>query len=177
MAIIIGTAGWAIPRAAAEGFGTGGSILQRFATRFTGVEINSSFYRPHRSTTWARWAAGVPDRFRFAVKIPKVISHERRLAGCVEALDRFLSEAHELGDKLAILLLQLPPSFAYEAALVEDFVGMIRERSSAALVCEPRHPSWFEGAPDRALDRLGVARVAADPACVPAAAHPGGWRG
>ena len=78
-AIFVGTAGWSIPKADQEAFAPGGSHLVRYASRFDGVEINSSFYRPHRVVTYQRWADDVPDRFRFAVKMPKAITHEGRL--------------------------------------------------------------------------------------------------
>lgn len=177
MAIIIGTAGWSIPAKEAEHFPGGGPALARYATRFAGVEINSSFHRPHRAATWERWRDSVPTDFRFAVKIPKAISHERRLAGCTDLAARFLDEAGGLGGKLAVLLVQLPPSFAFDAAAVEPFLAGLAARTTAKIACEPRHPSWFEATADALLERLRVARVAADPAPAAAAARPGGWRG
>jgi uncharacterized protein YecE (DUF72 family) len=176
MGAIIGTAGWSIARDAADAFGEGESALARYATRFAGVEINSSFHRPHRAATWARWAESVPAAFRFAVKLPKTITHERKLAGCTDLVARFLDETSGLGPKLALLLVQLPPKLAFEAGLVEDFLADMAQRTPARLACEPRHPSWFEAPADNLLDRLGVVRVAADPAIVPAAALPGGRR-
>jgi uncharacterized protein YecE (DUF72 family) len=177
MAITIGTAGWSIGRDDAPHFDSEGSALERYAGRFNGVEINSSFYRPHRPSTWARWAQSVPDGFRFSVKIPKTVSHERRLIGCEDPVRGFLDQAAMLGDTLAILLLQLPPSLTFEPATVEDFLSFITAATPARIVCEPRHVSWFESEADQLLARLGVARVAADPARVPSAAMPGGWRG
>jgi len=177
MGSVVGTAGWTIPRDAAGAFPAEGASLERYAAVLRGAEINSSFHRPHRLSTWRRWAESVPEAFRFSVKLPKAISHQRRLAGCDEELARFLDEAGELGDKLAVLLLQLPPSFAFDAGLAEDFLAGLASRSSAAVACEPRHASWFEPEADALLARLHVARVAADPARVPAAAAPGGWNG
>ncbi|WP_155518861.1 DUF72 domain-containing protein, partial [Xanthomonas euvesicatoria] len=68
-----GCAGWSIPAADRAQFGEGASVLQRYATRFDAVEINSSFYRPHRASTYARWADSVPEDFRFSVKLPRSI--------------------------------------------------------------------------------------------------------
>jgi uncharacterized protein YecE (DUF72 family) len=177
MSIVIGTAGWSIPTNDATHFGAGSSALARYATRFDGVEINSSFHRPHRRATWERWADSVPPSFRFAVKMPKTISHGNKLAGCGHLLADFLGEVGGLGDKLAILLLQLPPKLAFDRTVAEPFLIELAAATSALLVCEPRHPSWFEPAQDELLDNLGVARAAADPAIVPSAAQPGGWRG
>jgi uncharacterized protein YecE (DUF72 family) len=175
--VFIGTAGWSIPARDAKPFGEDGTALERYARIFRGAEINSSFHRPHRAATWQRWAESVPDHFRFSVKVPKTISHERKLADCDELIGSFLGEVSALGDKLAILLVQLPPKLEFDSELVELFFAFLLPLTQAQLVCEPRHPSWFEKQPDALLERLGVARVAADPARVPLAAVPGGWRG
>ncbi|HZO95697.1 MAG TPA: DUF72 domain-containing protein [Candidatus Baltobacteraceae bacterium] len=172
----IGTAGWVLPAVVRDHFGPGASQLERYATRFSCVEINSSFYRPHRTSTYARWAATVPDDFRFALKIPKAITHERRLVDVDAPLDAFLAETAALGAKRDVLLVQLPPSFAYDAGVVTGFFTRMRGRYDGRIACEPRHASWFEDAADRALAELDVARVAADPAVVPRAAQPGGSR-
>lgn len=175
--LFIGTAGWSIPTKDAARFGAGDSALARYATRFDAVEINSSFHRPHRRTTWQRWAESVPATFHFAAKVPKTITHHNKLVGCDDLLARFLDEVGGMGSKLAVLLLQLPPKLAYDRAIAEPFLTRMVQDTPARLVCEPRHASWFESAPDALLDRLGVARVAADPAIVPAASRPGGWPG
>ncbi|HYJ30115.1 MAG TPA: DUF72 domain-containing protein [Allosphingosinicella sp.] len=173
----IGTAGWSIAAESAGAFPPEGTSLERYASVFRGVEINSSFHRPHRASTWARWAQSVPDGFRFAVKLPKTISHERRLAGCDDLVERFLEESAGLGGKLGLLLLQLPPKLGFDPELAGDFLAGLAARTPARIACEPRHPGWFEPAADALLAGLRVARVAADPALVPAAGEPGGWRG
>src|SRR5690349_12315863 len=106
----IGCAGWTVPKQHAELFPSNGSHLERYSGLFSTVEINSSFYRPHRPATYARWANAVPDHFDFTVKVPREITHERRLSNVSDALDRFLGEVMHLRDKLGALLLQLPPS-------------------------------------------------------------------
>ncbi len=177
MSIVIGTAGWSIPATAASAFPAQGTSLERYATRFAGAEINSSFHRSHRASTWQRWADSVPGGFRFSAKLPKAITHQHRLAGCGELLARFVDEVAPLGPKLAVLLVQLPPSLAFDAALVEPFLDRLAALTDRRVACEPRHPSWFEDAPDALLAARGVARVAADPARVPRAAEAGGWAG
>ncbi|MDQ0840252.1 uncharacterized protein YecE (DUF72 family) [Sphingomonas faeni] len=141
------------------------------------MEVNSSFYKSHRRSTWERWAASVPDGFRFAAKVPKEISHGRRLVNATDRLDQFLNEAGGLRGKLAILLLQLPPSFAFDPGVVAGFLDAVSDRSEAQIVCEPRHESWFSPEADALLAEHYVARVAADPAKAPGAELPGGWRG
>lgn len=173
----IGSAGWSLPRAEQSNFPAAGSHLERYASRFDAVEINSSFHRPHRPATYARWSAAVPASFRFAVKVPKTITHGLRLRQAGDLLETFLAEASGLGDKLGCLLVQLPPSLEFEPATVGGFFAELRSLSPTALTCEPRHPSWFTPEAEDLLQGLGVARVAADPARVPEAAEPGGWRG
>ena len=173
----VGTAGWAIPAAVRDRFPAEGSALRRYAARFAAVEINSSFHRPHRRSTYERWASSVPEHFRFAVKLPKTISHGRRLADCAEPLARFAEEVGGLGAKRGPLLVQLPPSFAFDAGVAAGFFDEAERRLGGPIACEPRHPDWFEAAADALLVDHRVARVAADPARAPEAAVPGGWRG
>jgi uncharacterized protein YecE (DUF72 family) len=140
------------------------------------VEINSSFHRSHKQAIWERWRDAVPTGFRFAVKMPKTITHTARLEGADDLVARFLEEASTLDDKLACILVQLPPSLSFDADVVRSFFEKLRAVTSTAVACEPRHASWFEADGDALLHELGVARVAADPARVPAAAEPGGSR-
>jgi uncharacterized protein YecE (DUF72 family) len=96
---------------------------------------------------------------------------------CDEILLKFVGEVGALGSKLAVLLVQLPPKLDFQAAPVESFFERLSSLTPARLVCEPRHPSWFEDEADERLRSLAVARIAADPALTPRAARPGGWRG
>lgn len=174
MAIRIGTAGWGIAAPYRSEFPAEGFGLERYSARFSSVEVNSSFYRSHRPSTWTRWADLVPEDFRFAVKVPRIVTHDKGLRDCAEAVARFLDEIAGLGKKLGVLLVQLPPRRAYDRQLVETFFGDLVSRTGARIACEPRHASWFEGEADRHLATLGVARVAADPARAEGADRPGG---
>lgn len=173
----VGTAGWSISRASAEGFPSDGPGLDRYASRFGITEINSSFHRPHRPSTWARWCDSTPADFRFSVKLPKRITHELKLENCSPVLDRFLAEAHMLEEKLAVLLVQLPPKLEFNVAIADQFFSNLTSGSSASIVCEPRHPSWFGAEAQAILDQHRIAHVAADPAVCTAASYPGGWSG
>lgn len=174
MTLRIGTAGWTIPKSAAGQFAGEGSHLQRYASRMNAVEINSSFYRPHRKTTYQRWAATTPDAFQFAVKVPRRITHEKRLCDCEEELEQFFDEVNGLNAKLGPLLVQLPPSLAWSEILARGFFALLRVAHDGPVVCEPRHASWFDDEPTRQLAELGIGRVAADPGVAAAAAVPGG---
>jgi uncharacterized protein YecE (DUF72 family) len=173
----LGIAGWAIRREHSHRFADVGSHLQRYATLFNAVEINSCFYRPHRRSTYERWAASVPDTFRFTVKLPKVVTHEQRLVDAEERLEQFLDETAGLGEKRGPILIQLPPSFAFDAVVIPKFLTQLRQRFDGDAVLEPRHETWFTDDVDSLLREHRIARVAADPARVPAARIPGGYQG
>lgn len=177
--IRIGCAGWSIGSMHAGLFDDGDSMLARYATRFDTVEINSCFYRPHQPKTYERWAASVPADFRFSVKLPRSITHEARLVGGEDLLARFLGETAALGHKLGGILVQLPPSLPFDAAVADAFFERLRASTGAPLACEPRHRSWFDAAVAPLWARYDVTRVAADPARVPDAARAAGqgaWR-
>src|SRR5471030_896621 len=158
----IGCAGWSIDKDAAPRFPADGSHLERYAAVLNAVEINSSFYRPHQAKTYVRWADSVPDDFRFSVKLPRTITHDRRLAGIDDLLARFAAEAGALGDKLGCVLVQLPPSLALDAA-ADDFLQRVRYSFDCGIACEARHATWFGGTATELLRRHGVTRVIADP--------------
>ena len=172
--IFIGTAGWSLPLADQGQFASEGTHLARYAQTLNAVEVNSSFYRPHAPKLYSKWAAAVPARFRFSVKMPRVITHEQRLLDCGEQLCDFLDQLQGLGARLGCILIQLPPSFEYDASLTGAFFELLRALHNGPLAVEPRHPSWFTQDADQLLASYDTARVAADPARVPAAAIPGG---
>ncbi len=176
-AVRIGCAGWALRKEQQPLFPGGGTHLERYARVFPTVEINSSFYRPHRPDTYRRWADAVPPDFRFSAKVPKEVTHTRRLRDFQDPLQRFLSEVTGLGDRLGPLLVQLPPSLAFDPGSATAFLEGFRARWEGLAALEPRHPTWFSGEAEALLRRLRVARAAADPAVVPEAARPGGWEG
>jgi len=175
--IRIGTAGWSIPRQSAHRFASSGTHLERYGRVLGCVEINSAFYRPHRPSTYARWAASVPDDFRFAVKLTRVITHDMRLQAWRGALDQFLDETAALGLKRGPILVQLPPSLAYADRMVQRFFDGLRRRHDGPVVCEPRHPTWFTRAVERVLVRYSIGRVGADPQCTADGDSPAGWPG
>lgn len=175
--LIIGTAGWSVPRAESAEFPGEGSHLQRYSRTLPGVEINSSFYRPHQPATYARWAMETPSDFQFSVKLPKTLTHTSALSPSKELLLPFLEGVAELGDRLKVLLIQLPPSLAWDRTHAAAFFRLLSKLTDVAAVCEPRHPSWFTPQADQQLRAARIGRVAVDPAPHPDAALPGGWLG
>ena len=174
--LYIGCAGWSVSRDAISEFPESGSHLERYAAVFRSVEINSSFHRPHRRTTYAKWAASVPDYFRFSVKLPKTITHAKRLSAD-ELLATFLHEVGGLGTKLGALLVQLPPSAEFDAKAAGEFLEGLRSRHTGDVFIEPRHKTWFGQVANKVLAELKIGRVGADPAMIPVAAEPGGISG
>jgi uncharacterized protein YecE (DUF72 family) len=173
----IGTAGWSLPREAQERFPGEGSHLERYARVFNAVEINSTFHRPHRASTYARWAASVPPSFRFSVKLPRAITHDQRLAAAEVLLDVFLEELEPLRAQVDCLLVQLPPSLALDMDIAARFFADLRRRFERGLAVEPRHASWFTPEADAMLAKARVTRVVADPTHAPNGGVPGGWHG
>lgn len=175
--IRIGTAGWSIPRASAVRFEAGGTHLQRYAKQMNCCEINSSFHRPHAVSTYAKWRDSTPSEFRFAVKVPRTITHELKLRDAREPLLAFLDQSSGLGAKRGPLLMQLPPSLGFDIALVDPFLRLLRSVHDGAVVCEPRHGTWFTAESDALLERYRISRVAADPPPAPGASSPSAWPG
>ena len=139
--IRVGTAGWSIPRASAPRFAAPGTHLERYARSLRCAEINSSFYRPHAATTYAKWRDSTPPDFRFAVKMPRTITHELKLQDAREPLVAFLAQTDGLAQKRGPLLVQLPPSFAFDAAIVAPFWDLVRGeyRRSGRVRAEASH--------------------------------------
>lgn len=176
-AIRIACAGWSLPRECWPRFSEAGTHLERYAGRFMAAEINSSFYRPHLPATYARWAGTVPAGFRFSVKLPKTITHEQRLRDCGGLLEDFLAQAAGLGSKLGCLLVQLPPSLAFDATSAKPFFRALRQQHAGQVALEPRHASWFTPEADAVLNEFCLARVLADPVRHAPGGAPGGWPG
>ena len=168
MPLFVGTAGWTVPRQHLplfSGLAEGAKLshLERYARRLRCVEINSSFHRPHRRTTWERWAAATPDGFRFAVKAPKAVTHTAKLVNTGGPLREFFDAVRALGEKMGPVLIQLPPKLPFDEGVAQEFFSTLRELHQGGVVLEPRHASWFCASADSLLRSFQVARVAADP--------------
>lgn len=159
----IGCAGWGLNDSIAEHFPGDGTHLERYAQVLTCVEINSSFYKPHRAETYARWRDSVPQKFRFSVKLPKAITHEARLESCETLLDDFFAAATHLGESLGCWLTQLPPSLAFDHALAAAYFAAMRERTALPIALEARHGTWFSAEAAKLLKSMSIAYVDADP--------------
>ncbi len=119
------------------------SALAKYATAFDFVEINASFYRQFRAETYAKWAEDVPESFRFSVKMHRLITHYTRLKNTT-LLDPFFESITGLGEKLAVVLVQLPPSLVFDPPVARTFFDALRARHTGPIACEPRHESWSQ---------------------------------
>ena len=162
----VGTAGWSITRAVAPRFDTAGSHLERYSRRLRCAEINSSFYRPHASKTYARWRESTPPGFRFAVKVPRTITHELKLKQTRPGFLEFLDQTCALQEKRGPILVQLPPSLQFDAEAAREFFDTVRTAHEGSVVLEPRHPTWFSADASSLLAFHRISRVVADPSPV-----------
>lgn len=176
----IGCAGWGLSSANKSFFPLAGNHLERYSAVLPCVEINTSFYRLHRPETYARWRDSVPDAFQFSVKLLRTITHYKRLQGCEADLQQFLESVGPLHSKWGCLLVQLPPSLSYVDTHARQFFTLLRELVDVDIVCEPRHPTWFQEDVLAWLAGLDIAYVEADPVVkgceVPVEARPVGAR-
>ena len=173
----VGTAGWSIPRASAFRFEAPGTHLERYARSLRCAEINSSFYRPHAAATYAKWRDSTPSDFRFAVKMPRTITHELKLQDAREPLVAFLAQTDGLAQKRGPILVQLPPSFSFDATIVTPFwISCARCTTVPSYASRGMRRGSRRRSPRSSIG-YRVSRVAADPPPVPAAVVPAGWPG
>ena len=116
-------------------------MLPYYAERFSTVEINYTFYRMPTAKLVTGWAAQVPADFRFTLKAPRRITHDRKLRDVADSLRAFLDAASELGPRLGAVLFQLPPTFKKDLAALDEFLGTMPPRVCGAF--EFRHDSWL----------------------------------
>ena len=135
-------------------------MLAFYGGRFSSVEINYTFYRMPTNRILSNWAAEVPDRFRFALKAPRRITHDQRLRSVEDTLASFCSIARTLGPKLGPLLFQLPPFLKKDVELLEVFLHELPPGLNP--VMEFRHASWLSDDTYEVLKRFGVALCVAD---------------
>lgn len=116
------------------------AMLRYYAERFTTVEINNTFYRMPAESMLARWADEVPPGFAFTLKAPRRITHEQRLQESAASVSEFVRRAAALGDKLGVLLFQLPPFLRKDVHRLRDFLAGLPSDKRYAF--EFRHASW-----------------------------------
>jgi uncharacterized protein YecE (DUF72 family) len=160
----IGTQGWSYPDWTGPFYpqGTPGSqYLSVYAKAFTTVEVDSSFYAIPPASHFLGWRERTPESFRFALKLPGELTHERRLRGGDEVLKTFCKRAELLEGRLGVVLVQLPPDFTpAERPSLESFLKRLPEGIQFAV--EFRHPDWLEEATYESLRAAGVAHAVSE---------------
>jgi uncharacterized protein YecE (DUF72 family) len=116
--------------------------LRHYSSRLLSVEINNTFYQMPKVALLEGWRDAVTDNFRFALKVPRRITHSQQLRESKDSLDYFLTAASALGEKLGPVLFQLPPFLRKDAPRLADFLALLPPTLLAAF--EFRHPSWFD---------------------------------
>jgi uncharacterized protein YecE (DUF72 family) len=163
MRTLVGTSGWSYkewkgsfypPKLPQD------EMLGFYASRFSTVEVNNSFYRIPSEKVLVGWAEQVPPDFRFVLKASRRITHNSRLADQDGSLEYFLRAVNPLGERLGPTLFQLPPTFQKDAVRLRDFLARLPKRWLAAV--EFRHASWFDDEVYELLRSHDVALVAVD---------------
>jgi uncharacterized protein YecE (DUF72 family) len=166
MTIHVGTSGWSYDHWANVLYPDGTTPADRlglYTQCFETVELNASFYHWPRAATFAAWKTRLPQGFRFSVKAPRGLTHAKRLYAPEQWVQRIAASWHELGDKRAVLLVQLAPDHARDDARLDYFLGLLPSWIHVAV--ELRHPSWNDEEVFAMLERRDVAY------CVMSGAH------
>lgn len=140
--------------------------LEFYATRFSTVELNVTFYRLPQEETFRGWNERTPETFRFAIKGSRFITHVKRLKDVQDPLRLFLKRARLLREKLAVVLWQLPPSMRVDLKRLERFLMWLGSYKRIRHVLEIRHPSWLIPETLRLLQQAEAALCQTDwPSC------------
>ena len=163
--ILVGTSGYNYPEWKGSFYPAdlpAAKMLPYYASKFPTVEINYTFYRMPTPKLIAGWRAQVPPEFRFTLKAPKRITHDKRLrpAEVTESVNGFITAASELGPQMAALLFQLPPNFKKDVGLLKEFLALLPPKTTAAF--EFRNASWLEDDVFEALRARNIALCFAD---------------
>jgi uncharacterized protein YecE (DUF72 family) len=163
MRTLVGTSGWSYKEWKGSFYPAKlpqDEMLGFYASRFSTVEVNNSFYRIPSEKVLVSWAEQVPPDFRFVLKASRRITHNSRLADEDGSLEYFLRAVNPLGERLGTTLFQLPPTFKKDAVRLRDFLARLPKRWMAAL--EFRHASWFDDEVYDLLRSHDAALVAVD---------------
>ncbi|SNS76904.1 Uncharacterized conserved protein YecE, DUF72 family [Geodermatophilus pulveris] len=163
MAVVIGTSGWQYrdwrgrfypPRLPQRLW------LEHHAAHFATVESNNAFYRLPERATFEAWRARTPPDVRWAVKASRFLTHVKRLRDPEEPVARLVDRVAGLGDRLAAVLLQLPPTLRADPVLLRDCLQQFPAGTRVAV--EPRHDSWWTDEVRAVLERHEAALCWAD---------------
>lgn len=142
----------------------GASRLSYYASLFSSVEVNSSFYQVPKPATVEKWRDSVPAHFKFTFKVPKAVTHAKGLQFSVEELEVFLETVDQVGDKKGCLLVQLPPSIKKKRQdVLEGLLECLRSDAKGwNIAVEFRDSSWYNNTVYRLLQSYGAGMVEQD---------------
>lgn len=157
--LYLGTQGWSYKDWVGTFYPAGakaGDFLELYARTFDAVELDTTFYGIPPESRVDTWRDSTPENFQFTAKLPRSITHDRRLVDCTEELMEFVEVMSHLGPKLGPLLIQLPPDFtADERPALETFLATLP--ADVRFAAEFRHRSWLTDETYELLERRGVA--------------------
>jgi uncharacterized protein YecE (DUF72 family) len=136
------------------------AMLRHYAERLPTVEINNTFYRMPAEALLEHWAQEVPEGFSFTLKAPRRITHIKRLKDAGSAVGELMRRAAVLGDRLGMLLFQLPPTLRKDLPRLRDFLGALPPGRRVAV--EFRHASWQDDEVYETLRAHGAALCVAE---------------
>lgn len=163
MTLFVGTSGWQYKDWRGVLYPAGVPVrlwLEEYTGHFPTVEINNAFYRLPTRETFEAWRARVPEGFVVAVKASRYLTHIKRLRDPREPVERLMSHAEGLGDRLGPVLLQLPPTLRADADLLDTCLSCFP--ASTRVAVEPRHTSWWTPRVREVLEARGAALCWAD---------------
>ena len=131
--------------------------LEYYANYFNSVEINATFYRFFKDSAFKSWEEKAPEGFTYTLKMPRLITHLKKLQGVESSLKRFLEQARLLRDHLGSILIQLPPNLKKDIRRLEEFLSLLP--SDILFAFEFRHKSWFSDDVYQMLNRYGMGFV------------------
>lgn len=135
-------------------------MLAHYAQRLPAVEINNTFYRLPQASMIENWKAQVPESFRFSIKATQRITHIKRLKNCAEETKYLIETAALLGERLGVVLFQLPPNSKKDVDRLREFLDLLPEKTRAAF--EFRHDSWHDEDTFNLLRQKNSALVVSD---------------
>lgn len=165
--VLVGTSGWNYEDWQGPFYPEdlpGTKWLEYYARHFQTVEVNATFYHEMKGATYRKWREATPAGFCWAVKANRFITHIKRLRDVEEPLKRFFGSVSALGDKLGPVLFQLPPSLAFDRAVLEEFSATLHNAAQSSAgppegmrcAIEPRHKSWIQDEALACLRELGL---------------------
>ena len=167
--VLLGCQGWNYPAWVGPFYPSGtrpADFLSVYARAWNTVEVDSTFYATPAARVVKSWGARVPEQFRFSLKLPQEITHERRLRNARDAAERFFDVARLLGSKLGLILIQMGPDFApIEQSALDEFIPWLPRDLRFAI--EFRHRGWIRPDVLALLKGHGVALTLSDGRWIP----------